>query len=284
MDPSIPEWRSKGVTTHPRATLFRNPLTIKINKPQPITSYGIILYTLTPVEPRPSNNPFAPLMEHNEFIAKFLISQRRDTICFIEFMKGNHNRYNIGSLISGMTQDEQQRLLKCDFDTIWDDLWINHRLKIYTQEYKKAKFCYEKIRVDLPQLIEKHTSSILAPEWGFPKGKKFQNEDLFTCALREFGEETRYKTTNLTFPSNKTFTENYIGTNKKQYRTVYYLAQSPTTLPINYEYAGMLRPKTISEELGDMKWVTLEEAKVYLQDSKMVVLNNAHTEIFKEST
>ena len=55
-------------------------------------------------------------------------------------------------------------------------------------------------------------------EWGFPKGRKKQNETDIECALREFTEETQYKPDTITiddysFP----YHEIFFGTNKHKY-------------------------------------------------------------------
>lgn len=241
-------------------------------KRDPITSYGIILYYLEEITRPESMETFQRPV--------FLISQRRDTISFIEFMKGNHNRFNIPVQLAGMTNDERERLLNHSFDEIWDDLWFNHNLKIYQQEYRRARTCYESIEKNLPSLFEKHPSQTQRREWGFPKGKKFQSETDRECALREFREETRYPTDGLIHRSPRTFVENYRGTNRKMYRTVYFLAQTMEKFPIRYEQReGILRSRTISEELGDLKWVTLEESIDYLGQRKYDLLKDAHDEV-----
>src|SRR5690348_12668736 len=84
-----------------------------------ITSYGIILYTWIRTESK------------NEL--KFLLSQRRDTIHYIEFPKYVNDDKMIPKIISLMTKDEKKRIMSCynsdKIADLWFDLWINKRSK-----------------------------------------------------------------------------------------------------------------------------------------------------------
>lgn len=230
-----------------------------------ITSYGIILYTF--------------VEENDKRIPYFLISQRRDTISFIEFMKGNHSSFNLPIQFSRMTPEERSRFSKYSFDQIWDDLWLNKTLKIYTQDYSFAKNRYQDIFKDIPKLLRQYPSQTQYPEWGFPKGKRHRNETEISCAVREFSEETCYSSKNIKVKNEK-YVETFRGTNYKLYKTVYFPAEVSDKLPIVYQRKEHgIRKSTISEEIGDLKWVTFEEAKEYLNPVKYQLIKKLYYRI-----
>lgn len=76
----------------------------------PITSYGIIAFR-----------------EHPEsFAREYLMICRKDTLGFVDFMRGKYSIYNkeyISNMIKQMTNDEKMRLITDSFSKLWDDLW-----------------------------------------------------------------------------------------------------------------------------------------------------------------
>ena len=78
---------------------------------QPITSIGIIT-----INPKRYNN------EEN----KYLLIRRKDTLGYVDFIRGKYKINNIShivSLINEMTINEKQNLLTHDFDYLWNNLW-----------------------------------------------------------------------------------------------------------------------------------------------------------------
>ena len=76
----------------------------------PIMSLGVILYKV----------------EDNQI--KYLMVQRRDTLGFVEFMRGKYNLENskyIFELFKIMTESERIKILNNDFDYLWQNLWMN---------------------------------------------------------------------------------------------------------------------------------------------------------------
>jgi 8-oxo-dGTP pyrophosphatase MutT (NUDIX family) len=63
------------------------------------------------------------------------------------------------------------------------------------------------------------------PEWGFPKGKRNYNESDIDCAVREFYEETGFKSRNMIFIVNNIapYEEIFMGSNYKSYKHRYFL-------------------------------------------------------------
>ena len=65
---------------------------------------------------------------------KFLMIQRKDSISYVEFIRG---KYNIDKsdylfwLFSDMTEKERQNIYNNDFKTLWNKLWMNHDSNIF---------------------------------------------------------------------------------------------------------------------------------------------------------
>ena len=180
----------------------------------PIASFGLICYKL----------------ENNEL--KYLMLQRKDSLSFMEFIRGKYelNDYNyIKNLLSNMTINERNMLLKNKFDDIWNYLWCNNMNYIkVTKEYTESKNKYEiLIETNFFQNYLKSISGIYnEQEWGFPKGRRKIKESDLDCAIREFYEETRIKNDNIILHKNiEPFEEIFFGTNNILYKHSYYIAK-----------------------------------------------------------
>jgi len=76
----------------------------------PIISYGIILFRENPIHYR----------------LEYLLIRRKDTLGFVDFMRGKYSIYNkeyILNMIKQMTNDEKSRLITEPFSKLWNDLW-----------------------------------------------------------------------------------------------------------------------------------------------------------------
>ena len=74
----------------------------------PIMSFGIICYKI----------------ENNNI--KYLMIQRKDSLSFMEFIRGKYETNNIdyiSQLINNMTKEEKKLLEKKDFELIWNYAW-----------------------------------------------------------------------------------------------------------------------------------------------------------------
>jgi hypothetical protein len=84
----------------------------------------------------------------NDF--QFLMIRRKDTLGFMDFMRGKYSIYNkeyIINLLKEMTIEEKERLITNSFDTIWNDLWSNNPISL---QYKNE----ENISKENPLLVE----------------------------------------------------------------------------------------------------------------------------------
>jgi 8-oxo-dGTP pyrophosphatase MutT (NUDIX family) len=77
----------------------------------PITSYGVIAFRENP-------------MQNNR--REYLLIRRKDTLGFVDFMRGKYSIYNkeyILNMIKQMTNSEKTRLTNEPFSKMWNDLW-----------------------------------------------------------------------------------------------------------------------------------------------------------------
>lgn len=164
---------------------------------QPITSVGIIVFKVNSNKKR-----------------EYLLIRRKDSIGYVEFMRGKYNIYNkmyISNIISEMTNEEKSRILNNDFDSLWKQLWGDDINTQYRGEEKISKDKFELLKTgvitndkeySLESLIAESKSNWIETEWGFPKGRHNNQEKDILCALREFEEETGYSRLSITIIHN----------------------------------------------------------------------------------
>jgi 8-oxo-dGTP pyrophosphatase MutT (NUDIX family) len=240
----------------------------KIVAIDPITSYGLILYSKNKIKELPNNFKDSYL---------FLLYQRRDNFEYMDFLRGIWNsETQILELFSLMSCDERERIRNYTFQELWDDLWVVLDCRIYKEGFLKAKKKYESIKSNIPYFLDKTKSRIIYPPWGFPKGKKNgYNEDSLECALREFEEETKFSIlSNVKIIQKEPLIETFKGSNNKIYSTHYFIAEIPEPLlAVTYDTPHCIRKTTISEEAADIGWFTLEECKKYLNPQRQEILS-----------
>lgn len=94
----------------------------------PITSYGVIVFRISPVNQE----------------REYLMIRRKDTLGYIDFMRGKYsvsNQTYILNMIHQMTTQEKNKLKCFTFDELWRDLWkdesqglLPNRLPMYTDD------------------------------------------------------------------------------------------------------------------------------------------------------
>jgi 8-oxo-dGTP pyrophosphatase MutT (NUDIX family) len=215
---------------------------------QPITSVGIIVFRINPDGKR-----------------EYLLIRRKDSIGYVEFMRGKYNIYSklyLSNIIAEMTVEEKQRILTNDFDTLWKNLWGDDINTQYRGEEKISREKFESLKYgidvndndySLETLINESKSQWLETEWGFPKGRHNNQEKDLLCALREFEEETGYSRLSINIVQNLVpFEEIFTGSNYKSYKHKYYVAfmEKPDENQTTYQ----------DTEVSKMEWKTFEEA------------------------
>ena len=201
---------------------------------------------------------------------RFLMIRRKDTLGFMDFMRGKYSIYNkeyIINLLKEMTIQEKERLLQYDFNTLWKSVWCNNAISNqYKMEEDSSREKYNALlygimtqneTYTLQQLIDiaNETSQWVEPEWGFPKGRRNYNEKDIDCALREFSEETGYSKHCLKNIENiQQFEEIFMGSNYKSYKHKYYLMKMDSF--INGKSDKTLYDKS---EVSKLEWKTYDE-------------------------
>jgi len=228
----------------------------------PVISYGVICYQLCFDDTTKT------------FIPKFLMVQRKDSLSYVEFIRGKYclkNRSYIMRLFSNMTNDERSRILDNNFDTLWKNMWCKsseeETNKNFTKEYSESSEKFEMlkkgyllqteekeiIQFSLEYIINNTESEYHETEWGFPKGRRNINEDDISCALREFKEESGIHLRNIRIAHDiKPLEEVFSGSNKIRYKHVYYVARyavDPSDEANKYH----------CKEIKDVKWFSFNE-------------------------
>lgn len=235
---------------------------------QPIFSYGIICFNinnklninLSKIEKYLSTNyldifnyNFKNLKNINDIPLyydniKFLMIRRKHSLNYIEFIRGRYELYNINKikqLFELMTQEEILKIRTCNFYILWNELWDNN---IYKKDYINSKKKFDQLKKNN---FNNYYSNYLEPEWGFPKGRKNNNEKNLDCALREFNEETNINISDINILERiKFIEEEYKGTNLINYKHVYYLSSVDTELKLN---------NIDNYEISAIRWMTLPE-------------------------
>ena len=247
----------------------------------PITSFGIILYRA------------------NRAKLEFLMVQRKDTLCYTEFVRGKYDIKNVGyikKLFSYMTPNEKATLLENDFETVWKQLWVNNTNNL-KKEHNVSKLKFNRLkegyniksqnvisRVDMQHFVNE-SSHIREQEWEFPKGRRKLNETDISCALREFEEETALSRRSLIISDiNKQYEEIFIGKNKLRYRNVFYLAtHSKSSLMGNAPLFDQNNYDQI-KEIKDVQWMDYDQvvSKITNNVEKLELFRRVYNQIKKQ--
>tara|TARA_B100001540_G_scaffold213790_1_gene188643 strand:+ start:12397 stop:13125 length:729 start_codon:yes stop_codon:yes gene_type:complete len=209
-------------------------------------SFGIICYKI----------------ENNDI--KYLMIQRKDSLSFMEFIRGKYEINNIdyiSQLLNNMTKEEKKLLERKDFELIWNYAWSQpHTANIKnTTEYieSKKKYLYLVNTSIFNELLEKSKNNKYEQEWGFPKGRRKLKESAIDCAIREFCEETRLNKKDFDIKQDlDNFEEIFYGTNDVLYKHVYYIAKinnNNIKLELDYNCVEQVR------EIRALVWYSFDE-------------------------
>jgi 8-oxo-dGTP pyrophosphatase MutT (NUDIX family) len=243
----------------------------------PITSFGIITYKII------------------DKVIYYLMVQRKDTLCYTEFVRGKYDIKNIryiSKLLNNMTAFEQNKLLENDFDYCWNSMWVNNSNNM-RKEYNnssnkfrtlkggyKIKTKNDIIEISLNMLIG--TDCLRETEWEFPKGRRKVNEKDIHCALREYEEESGiHKNLLIVEDSYKQYEEIFVGSNNLRYRNIFYVA-SYTKDNIYDEFYDSKNNDQI-KEVKDVKWFPYDiiTEKIKTKVEKLELFKRIHTQISK---
>ena len=242
---------------------------------KPIMSFGVIAVRLNPTKE-----------ESNKI--EYLMICRKNTLGFIDFVRGNYKVFQkqyILNMIRQMTVFEKELLQTNTFEQIWCYNWglvsVDEIASKHKAEFREAKSkfhllqkgIYSKLsgNFTLASLIQESCGDTTiqwdVPEWGFPKGRRNQQQDVFVetdmdCAVREFCEETGVQESQLspTMSSLVWFEEVFMGSNYKIYNHRYCVQQ---ILFDQSEQCVMNQPakdETGPTETSDIRWMSFVDA------------------------
>lgn len=226
---------------------------------EPVISLGIVSYKI------------------ENGIIKYLLIRRKDTIGYVEFMRGKYSLNDIDyikNLFSEMTKNEIYNINEYSFDILWNKLWLDQKSKQYKNEYLKSKDKFNKIKNKgiLDNIIKNIKYFWHETEWGFPKGRRNLRETDIKCAKREFYEETCIKEDNITIITNiKPIEEIFLGSNGVKYKHIYYIANCNNKIDVKID-TNNLQQKS---EVSNIAWFSYEKAlniiRPYHQEKKKVL-------------
>ncbi len=244
-------------------------INFRFQKRRAITSYGIVLFT------------------NDKGCIKYLIGQRRDSISYAEFLKNKLPEDVIKMHINLMSKEERKRCLEFylnnNAESLWEDLWVNHKSRIYRNDYLKCCRSFKlNMEIYMNEFLDE-TQGKKENDWGFPKGRKMFSETELNCALREFEEETSISQKIIQVFKTDPIEEFYYGTDNKLYKTIYFVAFIPYYPEINYKLTpNRIRKKCVSEEISQIKWLSYKDTLKHLDDNKKRIIKNINeTLLFK---
>lgn len=212
----------------------------------PITSIGVIAI-------RKNNNN-----------TEILLIKRKDSLSFVDFMRGKYNledKQYLINLFDKMTVNERDFILNNEFDKLWNYLWGTNITNQYKNEEKTSKYKFKQFKsgiklnndfYNLQDIINCCVENYLEPEWGFPKGRRNYQERDMVCGLREFEEETGYDKNELINITNiLPLEEIFTGSNYKSYKHKYFVTYIDFKDSLNMDNFEL-------SEVSKMEWKTYE--------------------------
>lgn len=234
----------------------------------PITSIGIVAFRI------------------KDNVPEFLMIRRKDSLGYIDFIRGKYtlqNKEYLINMLNQMTIYEKENLKKISFQELWKELWggltISNQYKneeITSNEkfsaLKKGVVINDNLYT-IEKLIDESNEKEQwdETEWGFPKGRRNHKESDYECALREFNEETGYNLHSLHNLQNIIpFEEIFTGSNYKSYKHKYFV------MYMNYE--NTLNDTNFEKsEVSKMEWKNIEKClssiRKYNIEKKRVITN-----------
>jgi 8-oxo-dGTP pyrophosphatase MutT (NUDIX family) len=215
------------------------------NCKEAITSLGVVLYKIN---------------SYNQI--EYLLIRRKDTIGFVEFMRGKYSINDIEyikNLFLEMTKKEINNIINSPFDILWNNLWLDQKSKQYKNEYLKSREKFNEIKNNniLQNIIKVVKYFWEETEWGFPKGRRNLRESDLNCAKREFSEETGINSKDINILTNiKPIEEIFMGSNNIEYKHIYYIASCTKDVNIQIDTNNIVQ----KSEVSSIEWLTYENA------------------------
>lgn len=251
------------------------------NCKHPVTSIGIIAFRRSP---------------QKTGATEFLMIRRKDSLGYVDFVRGKYQVTDIShirNIIDEMTMDEKHRLLTQDFKRLWCDMWGGFTNSQYCGEESQSRDKFQQLKNGvklrsassassassycLESIINESTTTWDRAEWGFPKGRRNNQERDIACALRESLEETGYAFKQSDIIQNVLpYEEIFMGSNLKCYKHKYFLAcVGADVAPVGaYERS----------EVSKIKWMSFERCMQKIRPynvEKKTILSNVRAVLEK---
>jgi ADP-ribose pyrophosphatase YjhB (NUDIX family) len=222
---------------------------------EPATSWGVILVKLNGLKLKEkeekinikdldvsidtSSSDSPEDLSYRMTAPQFLMVQRKFSLGYVEFIKGDYEPSNIDGvyfIFAQMLSNEIDAIKNKTFDQLWFDFWDYTNMPPKKKEriskmYNKSKNNYEKLLkgtkegFTLETILNEVNLMFDEQEWGFPKGRRNARENHRDCAVREFHEETGIPRDKIQIVEQiEPIIENLTGTDGKKYKHIYYVA------------------------------------------------------------
>ena len=225
-----------------------------------------------------SNNPGLVTGMENQNL-EFLLIQRRDSLGFIELMRGRYKVNDIDYIrlhIGGITAEERKKYSEGPFEVLWSGMWGLDHSHLYRNEYEISKNKWEQIHAGVTDvhgkfwtihdIIASAPEPPLTPEWGFPKGRRDAQESDYVCAMREMYEETGVRESQVIPIQNlEPLVESFFGSNHVHYCHKYYIVWVPSEVKVKFDTTN----DTMRREIGDLRWFNLNDALKHLREENI---------------
>ncbi len=238
----------------------------------PVLSYGMLIFRFSNPEWSLANNLCTSGSTLNGTDQggqlQILMVQRKDSLRFVEFVRGKYNISDIEYLkqiFMNITPEEQALILRSEFHELWQHVWGSPNPKSYRNDFEQSQLKFNELKSMpgkdgkslLQELIESSKSIWDEPEWGFPKGRRNRFEDDLKCAIRETEEETGLHKHQLNiFENVEPLSETFYGDNKVYYCHKYFLAMTNGPCDVKVIETNPLMVR----EIRAIRWVSVDEA------------------------
>lgn len=258
---------------------------------EPVTSFGLVVYTRgrpgflkgrmyghehteCKYHPKMDKDRFSPASSKPGEIL-FLLVERKDTIGFLNLVQGSYPEiepYRTKKLqryVNELTCEERKKLVEWDFKDLWKVAGSDKK------DVPKAQNKY--VNLDVDKWISSCSCLHREADYIMPKGRLKFAESTKQCALREFSEETGYSSNDVYLLDVPPYQEQFVGTDGKTYRNVFYVAQLKDSARISTKLG---EDPNQSKEVRNLGWFNITDCiylmRDYHQDKKDILIK-AHS-------
>lgn len=253
---------------------------------EPIQSLGVIVYRIKEKKPpnlykwddiRNVKKPDKIVINEINDNVEFLLIRRRDTLGFVEFLRGRYSLSDYDLIIGifeEMTGYEKFKIKTKSFKELWCELWMidnidtkdKFKREYYVSEKKfntiKTGYQCNDVYVSMEIILANLKNNWIEPEWGFPKGRRNARESDIDCAKRELEEETGIKNNEVFIYKNvKPFEEIFLGSNNVLYKHIYFIGKYDCDKEIKLNESNIHQ----KIEISALEWMNYSKLKTKIR-------------------